>query len=126
MHTYMKFKLEPDLNEKFSTEYSKNSHYNQHVLNQKQYRKIDSDEYERIADELAVTPVDYKTIFGYETTAPDGDTRKRFAKYNSETGDFVVYGLDSNGTPVIISLHKKTMREYNIDKAIKYLGEIPA
>ena len=41
------------------------------------------------------------------------------------TGDFVVYGLDINNEPVIVSLHRKTLREYTIDHAIKYIGEIP-
>ena len=121
----MKFKLFNDLDEKFSTEYSKQSHFDQHVTREKQYKKINANDYENIADKLAVTPVDYKKILGYETTAPKGDSRKRYAKYNVDTGDFVVYGLDSKNNPIIISLHKKTLREYNIDRDIKYMGEIP-
>lgn len=114
-----------EFEEEFSTEYSKKRHYDQHVVKEKQFDNISLDEYETIADDLAKRPVDYKTILGYETEAPKDDNRRRFAKYNKETGDFVVYGLDENNEPVIVSLHRKTLREYTIDHAIKYVGEIP-
>ena len=115
-----------ELDEVFTTEHSKNRHYNQHVTKEEQYPSIISpDEYEAIADDLAKRRVDHKTIFGYQTEAPDGDDRIRYAKYNKATEDFVVYGLDENNEPLIITLHKKTWREYTIDHNIKYLGEIP-
>lgn len=114
-----------EFEEEFSTDYSKKRHYDQHVVKEKQFDNISPDEYEAIADDLARRPVDYKTILGYETEAPDNDSRRRFVKYNKETTDFVVYGLDKYEQPVIISLHRKTPREYNIDQAVKYVGEIP-
>lgn len=120
----MKFKLIETVDEKFNNEYTKQSHYDKHVAKEHQYTKINPDEYEAIADELALKPVDYKNILGYETTGPKGDNRARYAKYNVATGDFVIYGYKGS-EPIIISLHRKTIREYNIDKAIKYIGEIP-
>lgn len=120
----MRFKRVFDIDERFTTRYSKEDHHRRHVVKNKEYPPITASEYERIADELALTPVDHKTILGYETTAPEGDSRVRYAKYNKLTGDFVVYGYKGN-EPMIISLHKKTLRQFNIDKTVKYLGEIP-
>ena len=124
----MKFKFveDFDLDEKFTSNRNKYSHYNKHVNNLKEYdSELTEEEYEKIADDLAMTKLDHKRILGYETESPDDDNRHRYAKYNKDTGDFVVYALDSNKNPLIISLHKKTIREYNIDKGIKYVGEIP-
>lgn len=120
----MRFKLVEFLDERFTTNYCKYDHHKRHVVRNKEFPPISVDEYERIADKLASTPVDHKTILGYETTAPQGDSRPRYAKYNKQTGDFVVYGYKGS-EPAIISLHKKTLRQYNVDKTIKYLGEIP-
>lgn len=126
----MKFKkfsrlAEDAFEEEFTNQRTKEDHYQRHVVKGREYAKtVTADDYEAIADTLARTSVDYRHIFGYETTAPDGDTRTRYAKYNKETEDFVVYGWREK-EPQIISLHKKTWRQYTIDKAVKYLGEIP-
>lgn len=126
----MKFKklqqFDDELDERFTNTRTKVDHYQRHVLHNGEYsNKLTAEEYEQLADALAKATVDNKNIFGYETTAPDGDTRTRYAKYNKETEDFVVYGYNKN-EPQIISLHKKTWRQYTIDKSVKYMGEIPA
>lgn len=120
----MKFRHDDSLEERFANKYSKADHHIKHVKKNREYTEISANEYERLADKLALTPVDHRTILGYETTAPDGDSRTRYAKYNKDTEDFVVYGYKGN-EPMIISLYKKTLRQYNTDKAIRYMGEIP-
>lgn len=122
---FRKIKFFEEFEEEFSTEYSKNKHYDRHVVKEKQFDNITPDEYEAIADDLARRKVDHKVIFGYQTESPKNDNRVRYAKYNKATEDFVVYGIGKNNEPVIISLHKKTWREYNIDHNIKYIDEIP-
>jgi len=121
----MKFKRVNDIDERFTNEYSKKDHHSRHVVKNREYPPITETEYEAIADKLALTPVDHRTIFGYQTTAPEGDSRVRYAKYNKETGDFVVYGYKGS-EPMIISLHKKTWRQFNTDMTVKYQDEIPA
>ena len=120
----MKFRCVDNMDERFTNKYSKADHYKKHVNTNKEYNGISVDDYEVIADKLALTPVNHKNILGYETTAPEGDNRVRYAKYNKDTEDFVVYGY-KGVEPAIISLHKKTWRQYITDKAVKYLGEIP-
>jgi len=120
----MKFKRIDDLDEKFSSDLSREEHHKKHVVKERQFPKISPDEYEHIGDTLAKTPVDHKKILGYETTPSEKDQRTRYAKYNVETGDFVVYGW-RNAEPILITVHRKTLREYNTDKAVKYMGEIP-
>ena len=122
----MKFKLlEDDFEEQFTSPRSREDHYRKRTKKDHQYTELTPEQYEALADNLAMTPVNYKNILGYQTTAPEGDNRVRYAKYNVDTEDFVIYGLDSHNKPLIISLYKRSIREYNTDKAIKYLDEIP-
>ncbi len=122
----MKFRSADDIEEKFNNPYNKAAHYNKRVKKDKQYTELTEDEYEALADKLASTPVNYRNILGYQTTAPEGDTRVRYAKYNTDTGDFVIYGLDRNEKPLIISMYNISIREFNSDKAMNYQDEIPA
>ena len=114
----MKFKFVDEFDvEETST--NKNYRHNKHAnVNNVE---LTPEQRDKIANKLAKTRVNHKTILGYETEGK-GIT---YAKYNKETEDFVVYTIGENNQPVIVSLTKKTIREFNIDKRINYLGEIP-
>ena len=116
----MKFKI----SEKFTSEFNKEAHYNKH---KEKFKKISIDEYEHLADELAKKPVDNKRIFGYLSANTLG--RNAYVKWDKDTELFVVYTWNKNHSePLIISLYKKTFREYESEKWNKkyaYEGEIP-
>lgn len=117
------------VDEQFSSDYSKQTHYNKHVVTgnnkeKKVFHNINQDEYEALADTLAITPVDNKNIFGYESEDISG--KISYVKWNKTTEVFVAYTYDEgNPDPIIKSCYVKTFREYNGDKTIQYMGEIP-
>ena len=131
VHMKDKFILSEDtaLDERFTSASSRKDHFYRHS-SKTLATPAELRDYEQQADELAATPVDYQTIFGYEidlsTNKKSKGFGRRFAKYNKATELFVVYaGVNSAGEPVVISAYPMSWREYNSKRAINYLGEIP-
>ena len=120
----MKFKLVETLDERFSTKASRYRHFKDHS---KEYPELTETEYEELAEKLAESDVDNIKIFGFKTAKSDNYSRPRYIKYNIETGDYVVYSWeDSFQSPTIISLHKKTKKQYDKQKELYYEDEIPS
>ena len=117
----MKFPLNEDFEEDFTSPRNKKKHYNKR-LRQGQYLDITADEYEDVADKLSRKKIDNKTIFGYMSITRDNKTAQ--CKYNRATEDFVIYTIRNN-EPYSITMYKKNWRQYNADKAIEYFDEIP-
>lgn len=118
-----------ELEERFTSALNKKSHFYKH-FSKKHITPEEIDEYERQADELASTPVDYQNILGFEvdhSRFPDeADSGRKFVKYNKQTGLFVVYaGINLAGEPIIISAYHMSWREFTGKRAVNYLGEIP-
>jgi hypothetical protein len=113
----MKFKL---YGEEFTSPANLSAHYIKHVIKGKQYN-CSPEEYERIADDLSRTPIDNKTIFGYQSITREG--RVANCKYNKATGDFVVYRI-RKGVPQTITLYRKKWGTFTGDRAIEYYDEI--
>ena len=118
-----------ELDERFTSAASRKDHFYRHS-SKTSATPAELVDYEQQADELASTPVDYQTIFGYEidlsTNKKSKSYGRRFAKYNKATELFVVYaGVNQAGEPVVISAYPMSWRDYNSKRAINYLGEIP-
>ena len=131
VHMKDKFTLSEDtgLDERFTSAASRKDHFYRHY-SETSAKPEELRDYEQQADELALRPVDYRNIFGYEIDLSMNKKSKgygrRFAKYNKATELFVVYaGVDLAGEPIVISAYPMSWREYNSKRAINYLGEIP-
>ena len=117
------------IEERFTSGFSKKDHFYRHGTLKGPSKQAET-EYERMADELALMPVDYKTIFGY--TVDDSRVERtgaygpRFVKYNKQTEFYVVYaGINQDGEPIVISAYPLSWRDYQAKQAVNYGGEIP-
>lgn len=113
----MKFKI---YDEEFTSEESRKSHYEKHVVRNKEFLpdNLSEEEYEKLGDELALTPHDCSvfdpatkgTVAGYYSL--DKNNRPAYNKYNKKTGLFVTYRPEKkNGRPQLITVHVKTWQE---------------
>lgn len=116
------------LDERFISKEAKETHYDKHVANGNRYERevfqdINMDEYERMADALAVKPIDNKTIFGYVSEDKDGKINN--VKWDKSTGLFVAYQYDAeNHVPLDVSCYVKSYRDFFADKSKQYVDEI--
>ena len=98
----MKFKTltteDFDIEERFLSPSMRKQKYDKHVVTQKEFGKhMTEEEYEKAADALANSKVDYKTILGY--VAVDNKGQEAFIKYNTKTEEYVVYHRSPAGEP---------------------------
>lgn len=124
----MKFKTltaeDFELEEKFLSPAVRAKKYQKHVVNQKEFGKhVTEDDYEKAADNLANSKVDYKTILGYK--ASDDKGQEAFIKYNTKTEEYVVYHRAPSGEPLIVSFYHRPLREFTGKKALEYIDELP-
>lgn len=106
--------------ERFSSEDNLHKHYVKHVIKGKEFGKITEQEYEKLAEDLQNSDVDYKNILGYIS---DYNGNISYNKYDKNTGVFVAYYY-VNSKPLTITCYIKTLRRYNEDKATNYIDEI--
>lgn len=111
-----------EISEEFTSEQNLDIHYNKHVKRKGEFGDITKEQYEQLADDLQLSKIDNKNIFGYMSETKEGKTA--YCKYDKNTGVFVVYTY-RRGTPYTITCYIKSWREYNGDKAIEYYDEIP-
>lgn len=122
----MKFHIAEDINikEKFNNEYNRRHHFEKHIKNRKEY-KMTEEEYEQAAENLARTPCDYKTIFGYVTENNHG---LAYVKYDKRSELYTVYYYKGN-EPLTITAFRRTWRDFNGkmygDENYPYIDEIP-
>ena len=124
----MKFKTitkeDFDIEERFLSPNMREKKYQKHVVNQKECGKhVTEDDYEKAADNLANSKVDYKTILGYK--ASDDKGQEAFIKYNTKTEEYVVYHRSPSGEPLIVSFYHRPLREFTGKKALEYIDELP-
>lgn len=115
---YMKIKK---VAEEFTSAYNKHVHYDKHITKYKEF-DLTIDEYERAAEELALTPIDNVNIFGYISETPAGKTA--YCKYDKAKKYFTVYTYN-NFKPLTITMHKKEYYEYLCDKMVEFHAEMP-
>jgi len=113
------------VDEKFTSPKNKEVHYDKHIVHRKEY-KVDADEYEDRAEQLAKSRVDYKNILGYISRYEDKEhhIKQAYCKYNKETQECTYYTY-RHGEPATITMYKKSWKDYNGDKARDYFDEIP-
>lgn len=114
-----KFQLEI-YDEEFTDEANRKAHYEKHIVKNKEFDVSELD-YEKMADSLALTPVNHKTIFGYISKRHDREARH--AKWDSESGLFIIY-FWKHHTPKIITAFSKDRREFETEKYVEYFDEI--
>lgn len=124
----MKFKTltaeDFELEEKFLSPAVRAKKYQKHVIDQKSFGKHMTEEnYEKAADDLANSKVDYKTVLGYK--ACDDKGQEAFIKYNTKTEEYVVYHRAPSGEPLIVSFYHRPLREFTGKKALEYIDELP-
>lgn len=125
----MKFKTltteDFDIEERFLSPSMRKQKYNKHVITQKEFGKhMTEEEYEKAADALANSKIDYKTILGY--VAVDSKGQEAFIKYNTKTEEYVVYHRSPTGEPLIVSFYHRPLREFTGKKALEYVDELPS
>lgn len=125
----MKFKTltteDFDIEERFLSPSMRKQKYNKHVVTQKEFGKhMTEEEYEKAADALANSKIDYKTILGY--VAVDSKGQEAFIKYNTKTEEYVVYHRSPTGEPLIVSFYHRPLREFTGKKALEYVDELPS
>ena len=125
----MKFKTltteDFDIEERFLSPSMRKQKYDKHVVTQKEFGKhMTEEEYEKAADALANSKVDYKTILGY--VAVDNKGQEAFIKYNTKTEEYVVYHRSPAGEPLIVSFYHRPLREFTGKKALEYVDELPS
>lgn len=126
------------LDEKFISEYSLESHYEKHVINDNndksrpkdlKFGNITKEQYDKIADTLARTPVDYSTILGYVQQKKDASKKLGYVKYNKKDNTLVAYIYDKDDNPIVITCFKRSFRDYEslkyMTKDWEYIDEIP-
>lgn len=124
----MKFKTltteDFELEEKFLSPAVRAKKYQKHVIDQKSFGKHMTEEnYEKAADDLANSKIDYKTVLGYK--ACDDKGQEAFIKYNTKTEEYVVYHRAPSGEPLIVSFYHRPLREFTGKKALEYIDELP-
>lgn len=124
----MKFKTltteDFELEEKFLSPAVRAKKYQKHVIDQKSFGKhMTEEDYEKAADNLANSKVDYKTVLGYK--ACDDKGQEAFIKYNTKTEEYVVYHRALSGEPLIVSFYHRPLREFTGKKALEYIDELP-
>jgi hypothetical protein len=113
-----------DLTERFSSRNSLLAHWDRH--GQHYYPDLTYEEYEELATWLASQPLG-QYIKGFQTGHTDGDPRPRFVKYDTRTGDTVMYGYGTRTyEPIVISMYRNSEEAYNNDEREHKIGEIPA
>lgn len=108
-----------DVDEKFSSKASLNVHYNKH--GSEIDVNLSKEDYELLAEDLQLKPVDNKTIFGY---IGEHKGREAYYKYDKSIGILVAYYYDNN-EPLTITCYPQDFRKYQARKAVNYLDEIP-
>jgi hypothetical protein len=129
MEKFILSEEEPQLEERFTSGFSKKDHFYRHGTLKGPSKQAEA-AYEKMADELALSPVDYKNIFGYtvaeERVERTGAYGPRFAKYDKQKEFYVVYGgINQDGEPIVISAYPLSWRDYQSKQAVNYGGEIP-
>lgn len=76
------------MEEEFTSPENRTQHYNKHIVKGKEY-KVSEDEYEEMADTLALTPVNHKNIHGY--IAKRDGRQPVHIKWDSNNQLFIVY-----------------------------------
>lgn len=113
-----------EMEERFLSPRMRSQKYQKHVITQKEFGKhMTEEEYEKAADNLANSKVDYKTILGYK--AVDNKGQEAFIKYNTKTEEYVVYHRSPSGEPLVVSFYHRPMREFTGKKAFEYVDELP-
>lgn len=111
--------------EEFTDAENRKSHYNKHIVKNKEYQ-MSEDEYEREAERLAYTKVDYRNILGFveETKSKStGETVLRYCKYDKSKEFFTVYVIEDNKRKTITA-YQMSLRDYEGFKAEHYFDEI--
>lgn len=130
----MKFRCPEDLemDEVFTSPKNRADHYQKHVVQRKEFDHISEDEYEKRADELAATPLNYKNILGYVSRENDDQGKQTgrisYVKYNKDTEEYVVYRYGTSGTIYIVSFYHRPFRQFEGEKfggKFPYWDEIP-
>ena len=110
----MRFKLISDIEERFTSNASKEKHYARHIISKDdgiwKMPDMSIDEYEQLADTLAETPASKLNdksadVIGYITK--DG----RIVKHQKSTNYTVVYVIES-GENLIISLYGQSLSKF--------------
>ena len=119
------------LQERFISFASRKHHYDKHY---KDFKEIgikfkSQEQYQHSGQRLANKRVDWHSksnpVVGYITMATNQfGSKLSFAKYNKDTGQFVVYFRDARtNQPVIISHYTKTPRQYQSQKYLFITNE---
>lgn len=116
-------RIKLDFDEAFTSEYNKENHYDKHVTKNKEFKNISPAEYEKMADNLAMTPVDDRKILGYKSIQrTDKGEKVLYNKYDMDKELFVVY-RPRKGIPEIVTFFSRTYRDYQDNKWISKNGE---
>ena len=118
----MKIHYLDDFDEEFTSEYNRKAHYQKH---KKEYPEWTEEEYEKYAEELALKPVDNKTIFGY--MSKNKQDRIAYVKWDKDSELFTAYIYRGN-KPYTITAYRKSKRDYEggkWDDVYGYIDEIP-
>lgn len=113
-----------EISERFNREADLVRHYTKHAHDPfaKQFTKMfpTAKAYETAAEELARTPIDNKTIFGYVTNK-DGVLRN--VKYNKDTQLMTIYVVE-NGEIITITAFLRDFRRFFGERYRFYYDEI--
>ena len=126
-----------ELDENFINKDYLATHYNKHVVNNNRnnnvpnelkFGNISMDQYEQIANSLALQPVDYKTILGYVQRNVNKPEQVSYIKYNKADNTLVSF-IENDKSPIIITCFKRGIRDYECKKYMtdnwEYIDEIP-
>ena len=113
--------------ERFRNDVERSTHFIKHISIEKNYNWSE-EEYERVAEKLAKTPVDNVNIFGY--MAEDQYTHKiSYIKYDKNLELFTSYYIDKKERPITITAFRRSWSKYlkrkeDPNDRYKYIGEI--
>ena len=104
--------------EDFRNKQYKRNHFKKHKDEYKNQNILTPSEYEEYANKLAKTPIDDTDIIGFVGNKRNlgniiEDSGEVIYKYNTLTGDMVIYSINDDGEPLIFSLFKTDESYFN-------------